>query len=137
MPHGVLCFLPSYKSMEKLTTRWKVSVDRLNINIYSKPCLQGTLMKGHPLIRESFLKTVPGWTGKDGSRPPPWVPLLKGIGILSTSLGSKTLNTSSLDLGGTKIKDPVVGATWPRYFAPPLGAFRRDAPALFPSPQSQ
>ena len=101
-----------------ITIRWKVSVDRLNINIYSKPCLQGTLMKGHPLIRESFLKTVPGWTRKDGSRPPPWVPLLKGIGILSTSLGSKTLNTS-LDLGGTKIKDPVVGATWPRYFAPP------------------
>ena len=52
-----------------------------------------------------FLNDV-GWTGKDGSRPPPWVPLLKSYGssILSTSLGSKTLNnTSSLGLGGTKI----------------------------------
>ena len=31
-----------------------------------------------------------------GPRPPPWVPLLKSYGnsILSTSLGSKTLNTS-------------------------------------------
>ena len=41
-----------------------------------------------------------------GPRPPPWVPLLKSYGssILSTSLGSKTLNnTSSLGLGGTKI----------------------------------
>ena len=41
-----------------------------------------------------------------GPRPPPWVPLLKSSGslILSTSLGSKTLNnTSSLGLGGTKI----------------------------------
>ena len=40
-----------------------------------------------------------------GPRPPPWVPLLKSYGssILSTSLGSKTVNnTSSLGLGGTK-----------------------------------
>ena len=40
------------------------------------------------------------------------------------------LNTSSLGLGGTKIKDPVVGATWPGFHAP-LGTFRSDAPALF------
>ena len=40
-----------------------------------------------------------------GPRPPPWVPLLKSYGssILSTSLGSKTVNnTSSSSLGGTK-----------------------------------
>ena len=40
-----------------------------------------------------------------GPRPPPWVPLLKSYGssILSTSLGSKTVNnTSSSGLGGTK-----------------------------------
>ena len=48
------------------------------------------------------------WGGPErmGPRPPPWVPLLKSYGssILSTSLGSKTLNnTSSLGLGGTKI----------------------------------
>ena len=69
-----------------------------------------------------------GWTGKDGSRPPPWVPLLKSYGsiIVSTSLGSKTLNT--------KIKDLVVGTTWPGFQPPPppppLGAFRCDVPTL-------
>ena len=44
-----------------------------------------------------------------GPRPPPWVPLLKSYGssILSTSLGSKTLNNTSLGLGGTKIYDPI------------------------------
>ena len=68
-----------------------------------------------------------------GPRPPPWVPLFKSYGssILSTSLGSTILNTSSLGLRGTKIKNPVVRATWPGYFTPPLGAFRLDVPALF------
>ena len=47
------------------------------------------------------------WGGPErmGPRPPPWVPLLKSYGssILSTSLGSKTVNnTSSSGLGGTK-----------------------------------
>ena len=39
-----------------------------------------------------FTRGHQGWTGKDGSPPPPWVPLLKSYGssILSTSLGSKT-----------------------------------------------
>ena len=131
-----------------------------------------------------------------GPHPPPWLPLLKGSSILSTSLGSKTLNTSLglvcwnltslchsnghietmptreinpstaltgirsqflgtrwraiisewtrlclrplshrdwqhlLGTGGTKIKDPVVCATWPGFHSPPpppLGAFRHDA----------
>ena len=46
-----------------------------------------------------------GGAERMGPRPPPWVPLLKSYGssILSTSLGSKTLNNpSSLGLGGTK-----------------------------------
>ena len=43
--------------------------------------------------------------------------------ILSTSLGSKTLNTS-LGLGEPKLK------TWPGFFISPLAAFRCDAPAL-------
>ena len=50
----------------------------------------------------------------------PWVPRLQksyhGNRRLSTRLGSKTLN--ALGLGGTKIKDLVVGATW-RLFTPP------------------
>ena len=43
-----------------------------------------------------------------GSRPPHWVPLLKSYGssILSTSLGSKTLNTSSLGLGRNQNQRP-------------------------------
>ena len=44
-------------------------------------------------------------SGRMGPRPPPWVPLLKSYGssILSTSLGSKTVNnTSSLGLGEPK-----------------------------------
>ena len=49
-----------------------------------------------------------GWTGKDGSPSPTLGTIIKksynGISVLSTSLGSKTLNnTSSLGLGGTKI----------------------------------
>ena len=43
------------------------------------------------------------WGGPErmGPRPPTWVPLLKGSSILSTSLGSKTLNTS-FGLGGNQ-----------------------------------
>ena len=45
-------------------------------------------------------------------------------------LGSKTLNTS-LGLGEIKIKYPVLDATWLGFHPPPpLGAFRRDTPAL-------
>ena len=44
---------------------------------------------------------------------------------------SETFNTSLGLSGGAKIKDPVVDATWPEYFTPPLGAFRRDAPTIF------
>ena len=25
VPHGVLCFLPSYRALEKFTARWKVN----------------------------------------------------------------------------------------------------------------
>ena len=25
VPHGILCFLPSYKMLEKLSNRWKVT----------------------------------------------------------------------------------------------------------------
>ena len=51
-------------------------------------------------------------------------------------LSSNTLNTTSLGLGDTNtILNPVVGATWPGYCTPPLGAFMHDAPALSPSPQ--
>ena len=51
---------------------------------------------------------VGGWTGKDGSPSPTLGTIIKksydGSSVLSTSLGSKTLNnTSSLGLGGTKI----------------------------------
>ena len=48
---------------------------------------------------------VRGGPERMGPRPPPWVPLLKSYGssILSTSLGSKTLNNTSLGLGETKI----------------------------------
>ena len=46
-----------------------------------------------------------GWTGKDGSPSPTLGTIIKksynGSSVLSTSLGSKTLN--SLGLGGTKI----------------------------------
>ena len=47
-----------------------------------------------------------GGPDRMGSRPPPWLPLIKSYdsSILSTSLGSKTLNTSTLGLGGIKIK---------------------------------
>ena len=55
------------------------------------------------------ISSVRAWYGggqeRMGPRPPPWVPLLKSYGssILSTSLGSKTVNnTSSSGLGGTK-----------------------------------
>ena len=67
-----------------------------------------------------------------GPCPPPWVPLLISYGssILSTSLGSNILNTSSLGLGGTTIKDPVIRRHLARIFHTPLVAFRRDAPAL-------
>ena len=50
---------------------------------------------------------VGGGPERMGLRPPPWVPLLKSYGssILSTSLGSKTVNnTSSLGLGEPKPK---------------------------------
>ena len=52
--------------------------------------------------------SVVGWTGKDGSPSPTLGTIIKkyydGSSVLSTSLGSKTLNnTSSLGLGGTKI----------------------------------
>ena len=30
VPYGVLCFLPSYKSMEKLTNRWQVLATSVN-----------------------------------------------------------------------------------------------------------
>ena len=58
-------------------------------------------------IVTSFNMRPDAWGGPErmGPRPPPWVPLLKSYGssILSTSLGSKTVNnTSSLGLGGTK-----------------------------------
>ena len=53
-----------------------------------------------------FSTMILGWTGKHGSRPPPWVPLVKsnGSSILSTSLGSKTLN-----LGSKTLKTPSLG----------------------------
>ena len=81
----------------------------------------------------SHIHLYRGGPERMGPRPSPWVPLLKSSGssIHSTSLGSKTLNTS-LGLGGTKIRDPVVGAPWPGFFTSPLGAFRHDAPALSP-----
>ena len=63
-----------------------------------------------------------GWTGKDGSPSPTLGTIIEksyyGRNILSSSLGSKTLNTTSLGLGGTKIKDLVVGTTW-LVFSPP------------------
>ena len=70
-----------------------------------------------------------------GPRPPPWVPLLKSYGssILSTSLGSKTVNnTSSLGLGGTKtyLVRPSCRRPPTRTFHTPVGTLRRDAPAL-------
>ena len=43
--------------------------------------------------------------------------LYHGSRRLSTRLGSKTLNTS-LGRGGTKIKDPFVGATWLGFHLP-------------------
>ena len=61
-----------------------------------------------------------GWTGKDGSRFPTLGTIIKSIygsSIIFTSLGSKTLNTSSLGMGGggggrwTEIQDLVVCAT--------------------------
>ena len=42
----------------------------------------------------------------------------------------KTLNTTAWGMEITNIKDPVLGATWPGYFTPPLGAFNPDAAAL-------
>ena len=58
------------------------------------------------LITRSILVLDPrGGQERMGPRSPPWVPLLKSYGssILSTSLGSKTVNnTSSLGLWGTK-----------------------------------
>ena len=35
IPHGVLCFFPSYKSLEKICNRWKVSQGCLTLQIYS------------------------------------------------------------------------------------------------------
>ena len=51
---------------------------------------------------------IAGCTGKDGSPSPTLGTIIQksydGSSVLSTSLGSKTLNnTSSLGLGGTKI----------------------------------
>ena len=31
VPHGVLCFFPSYKFLEKICNRWKVCVNRVSI----------------------------------------------------------------------------------------------------------
>ena len=47
--------------------------------------------------KEEFLSTIWGGPERMGPRPPPWVPLLKSYGssILSTSLGSKTVNNTS------------------------------------------
>ena len=78
------------------------------------------------VVAQSFYIALRGQPERMGPVPHPGTIISS---ILSTSLGSKTLNTSSLGLGGTKIKDPVVGAIWPGYFTSPLGAFRRDAPA--------
>ena len=86
------------------------------------PALQGVMTlpvseSAVPIMAKLGIKSfahTPGGGGPErmGPRPPPWVPLLKksynGSNILSTSLGSKILNTS-LGLGGTKIKDQPVG----------------------------
>ena len=56
--------------------------------------------------------------------------------ILSTSLGSKTLNTSSLGLWGIKIKDTVVGAIWPGFHPPPPSrCLQAWHTCTFPGPQ--
>ena len=59
----------------------------------------------HPLPGSSLVESM-------GTCPPPWVPLLKksynGSSVLSTSLGSKTLNTSSLGLGEPQFKTQLL-----------------------------
>ena len=81
-----------------------------------------------------FSCILTGWTGKDGSPSPTLGTIIKksydGSSFLSTSLGSKTLNNTSLGLGGTKISDPVVGGRLLGTFHTPVGTLRLDAPAL-------
>ena len=97
----------------------------------------GTTLCAAPSKSYDLSTNYEGWTGKDGSRPPPWVPLIKSYGssILFTSLGAKTFSIS-LGLGGTEIKDPAVGATCPGYFTPPPPPPKclqaPEAPALSP-----
>ena len=66
----------------------------------------GLSIQGYPWrIRKIIDPPHPGWTFmiKKCNRGSRW---------LSNHLGSTSLNTSSLDLRGPKIKDPVVGTTW-------------------------
>ena len=61
-----------------------------------------------------------------------WVPdprpgtIFKGSSSLSTSLGSKTLNTLGLGGGGAADQNQRPGCrrTWPGYFSPPLGGHK-------------
>ena len=76
-----------------------------------------------------------GWTAKDGSPSPTLGTIIKksydGSSVLSTSLGSKTLNnTSSLGLGGNQNLRPSCRRPPARTFHTPVGTLRLDAPAL-------
>ena len=68
-------------------------------------------------------KKIRGWTGKDGSPSPTLGTIIKksydGSSVLSTSLGSKTLNnTSSLGLRPSCMRPPA------RTFHTPVGTLR-------------
>ena len=126
------CFVPNfmrkYRALKRCRANVETHTDTYTYASLTFMCLCFLLPPHKNTRLHIHIHTHLGWTERMG-------PVLKSYGssILSTSLGSKALNTLGLDTGGTKIKDPVVG--WD--FIPPLGACRLDAPARCPSPQSQ
>ena len=87
-------------------------------------------VKVYPASRWRSNKRV----GLKGQLAPHCVPWLKNYIMaykrLSTSLGSKTLNTSSLGLGGNHHLRPSCRRPPARTFHTPVGTLRLDAPAL-------
>ena len=114
---------------------WNINVLITYIIYKSYSMVTGTIYSAMKLYNFVLSIYKTGWTGKDGSPSPTLGTIIKksyyGSSVLSTSLGSKTLNnTSSLGLEGTKILRPSCRRPPARTFHTPVGTLGLDAPAL-------
>ena len=93
-PHERLC-----TNMVVVTVRISFSSETSSQCLPPDHCINATF--------QFLLPIISGWTGKDGSPSPTLGTIIKksynGSSVLSTSLGSKMLNNTSLGLGGIKI----------------------------------